>query len=162
MVKQRQILGFIGWFILSFAASAVGAVASIEAKSFYSQLVQPSWAPPPWLFGPVWTVLYAMMAVAAWLVWREGGFCSNRTALSLFVVQLVLNALWTWIFFAWHSGPWAFAEIMVLWVLIIATLVAFWRVRPLVGVLLIPYLLWVSFAAALNYSVWQLNAQILG
>ena len=159
--KQRQTLGFIGWFVLSFAASAVGAVASIEAKSFYRQLVQPSWAPPPWLFGPVWTVLYAMMAIAAWLVWRKGGFRANRIALSLFLVQLVLNALWTWIFFAWHSGAWAFAEIVVLWVLIVATIVAFWRVRPLAGALLIPYLLWVSFAAALNYSIWQLNAGIL-
>lgn len=160
--KQRQVLGLIGWLVLSFSASAIGAVASIEAQSFYRQLVQPSWAPPPWIFGPVWTVLYAMMAIAAWLVWRKGGFRANSTALLLFVVQLVLNALWTWIFFAWHSGPWAFAEIVVLWVFLLATLVAFWRLRRLAGMLLIPYLVWVSFAAALTYFVWQLNTQILG
>ncbi|NNJ98012.1 MAG: tryptophan-rich sensory protein [Gammaproteobacteria bacterium] len=160
--KQRQILGLVGWLVVSFVASAVGAVASINAKSFYSQLAQPIWAPPPWLFGPVWTVLYALMAIAAWLVWRSGGFRSNRIALSLFLVQLALNALWSWLFFAWNRGALAFADIVLLWVFIVATLVFFWRVRPLAGSLLIPYLLWVSFASALNYSVWQLNPQVLG
>ena len=160
--KKKQILGLIGWFVVSFAASAIGAVASIQAKSFYGGLVQPSWAPPASVFGPVWTFLYALMAIAAWLVWRSGGFRLNRTALLLFGVQLALNALWSWLFFAWHLGAWAFADIIVLWLFIAATLVAFWRVRPMAGTLLIPYLLWVSFAAALNYSVWQLNPQILG
>jgi len=160
--KQRQILGLIGCFVVSFAASAIGAVASTQAKSFYSQLVQPPLAPPPWLFGPVWTVLYALMAIAAWLVWRSGGFRANRVALSLFLVQLALNVLWSWFFFAWHRGALAFADIVLLWVLIVATLISFWCVRPLAGILLIPYLLWVSFASFLNYSVWQLNPQILG
>jgi tryptophan-rich sensory protein len=160
--KLRQTLGLIGWFIVSFAASAVGAVASIQAKSFYSQLAQPEWAPPAFLFGPVWTALYAMMAIAAWLVWRSGGFRSNRIALSLFLVQLALNALWSWLFFAWQRGALAFVDIVLLWILIVATLVSFWRVRPLAGALLIPYLLWVSFASALNYSLWQLNPQFLG
>ncbi|MFS8063549.1 MAG: TspO/MBR family protein [Luteimonas sp.] len=159
---QRQILGLVGWFVVSFTASAIGAVASIQAESFYSQLVQPSWAPCSAIFGPVWTVLYVLMAIAAWLVWRSGGFRANPTALSLFGVQLALNALWSWLFFAWHRGAWAFADIVVLWVLIVATLVSFWRVRPLAGSLIIPYLLWVSFASALNYSVWHLNPQILG
>jgi benzodiazapine receptor len=159
--KQKQILGLIGWLVMSFAASAVGAVASIQAKSFYSQLAQPAWAPPPSLFGPVWTVLYALMAIAAWLVWRSGGFC-NRTALWFFLGQLILNALWSWLFFAWQFGALAFAGIAFLWILIVATLVSFWRLRPLAGALLIPYLLWVSFAAALNYSLWQLNPQVLG
>jgi benzodiazapine receptor len=160
--KLRPILGLIGWFIVSFAASAVGAVASIQAKSFYSQLAQPAWAPPAFLFGPVWTVLYALMAIAAWLVWRSGGFHTNRIALSLFLVQLALNALWSWLFFAWQRGALAFVDIVLLWVLIVVTLVSFWRVRPLAGALLIPYLLWVSFAAALNYALWQLNPQVLG
>lgn len=160
--KLRLTLGLIGWFIVSFAASAVGAVASIQAKSFYSQLAQPEWAPPAFLFGPVWTALYALMAIAAWLVWRSGGFRSNRFALSLFLVQLALNALWSWLFFAWQRGALAFVDIVLLWILIVATLVSFWRVRPLAGALLIPYLLWVSFASALNYSLWQLNPQLLG
>ena len=160
--KQKQIMGLVGWLIVSFAASAVGAVASIQAKSFYSQLVQPDWAPPPEVFGPVWTVLYALMGIAAWLVWRSGGFRANRQALTLFVLQLAVNALWSWLFFAWHYGFFALADVLVLWILIVATLVAFWRVRPLAGALLIPYLLWVSFASALNFSLWQLNPQILG
>ncbi|MGB5440094.1 MAG: TspO/MBR family protein [Gammaproteobacteria bacterium] len=159
---QKQILGLAGWLVLCFAASAVGAVASIQAGSFYAQLAQPVWAPPPWVFGPVWTVLYALMGIAAWLVWRCGGFRANRQALGLFLLQLAFNAVWSWLFFAWHLGVLSLADILVLWILIVATLVSFWRVRPLAGALLIPYLLWVSFAAALNYSLWQLNPQVLG
>lgn len=161
MSAPKQFLGLIGWFVLSFGTSAVGAIASIQAQSFYGQLIQPAWAPPPSVFGPVWTALYALMAIAAWLVWRRGGFSSQRLALSLFLTQLVLNALWSWLFFAWHSGFMAFVDIVLLWCLIVATLVSFWRARPVAGMLLIPYLLWVSFAAALNYTLWQLNPQIL-
>ncbi len=160
--KQAQIFGLIGWLVVSFAASAIGAIASIQAREFYVDLTQPSWAPPGWLFGPVWTTLFAMMAIAAWLVWRNGGFSSNLVALSLFLLQLGVNALWSWLFFAWYQGGLALADIVLLWVLIVATIVAFWRVRPLAGMLLIPYLLWVSFAAVLNYAMWQLNPQILG
>ena len=159
---QKQILGLVGWLVLCFAAAAVGAVASIQAESFYAQLAQPVWAPPPWVFGPVWTVLYALMGIAAWLVWRSGGFRNNRQALTLFLLQLAFNAAWSWLFFAWHLGVLSLANILVLWILIVATLVSFWRVRPLAGALLIPYLLWVSFASALNYSLWQLNPQVLG
>ena len=159
---QKQILGLVGWLMVSFAVSAVGAVASIQAKSFYNQLVQPNWAPPPEVFGPVWTVLYVLMAIAAWLIWRSGGFRANRYALTLFMLQLAFNALWSWLFFAWQLGAFALADVLVLWILIVLTLIAFWRVRPLAGALLIPYLLWVSFATALNYSLWQLNQEILG
>ena len=160
--KPKQIVGLLAWLAVSFVASGIGAVASIRAVSFYGQLVQPSWAPPSSVFGPVWTILYALMGIAAWLVWRAGGFRANRSALTLFLVQLAVNALWSWLFFAWYRGALAFADIVLLWLLIIATLVSFWRVRPLAGALLIPYLLWVSFAAALNFSVWQLNPQVLG
>ena len=107
-------------------------------------------------------VLYALMAIAAWLVWRVGGFRTARFALTLFLVQLALNALWSWLFFAWQRGALAFADILVLWAAIVATLIAFWRIRPLAGALLVPYLLWVSFASALNFSIWQLNPRILG
>jgi benzodiazapine receptor len=159
---KKQIMGLVGWLVVTFTASVIGAVASIQAKSFYSQLAQPNWAPPPGIFGPVWTALYALMGIAAWLVWRSGGFRPNKQALTLFLLQLALNALWSWLFFAWHSGVLALADILVLWILIVATLVSFWRVRPIAGVLLFPYLLWVSFAFALNFSLWQLNPQILG
>ncbi len=160
--KSKQLIGLVGWLAVSFVASGIGVIASISAASFYGQLVRPTWAPPSAVFGPVWTTLYAFMSIAAWLVWRAGGFRTNRSALTLFLVQLAVNALWSWLFFAWHRGPLAFADIAVLWLLIIATLVSFWRVSPLAGALLIPYLLWVSFASALNFSVWQLNPQILG
>ena len=155
-------MGLIGWFIASFAISAVGAIASFEARSFYAGLVQPEWAPPGWVFGPVWTLLFALMAIAAWLVWRKGGFHAHRIALSLFVTQLLFNALWSWLFFAWRLGGPAFADILLLWGLILATLIAFWRVQRLAAILLVPYLLWVSFAAFLNYALWQLNPALLG
>ena len=158
----KQFLGLIGWLILCFAASAIGAVASINAESFYSQLNQPSWAPPAWLFGPVWTALYILMAISAWLIWRIKGFRANSIALSIFIVQLILNSLWSWLFFAWQLGSLSFIDIILLWIFIILTLVYFWRIKPLAGVLLMPYLLWVSFAAVLNFSIWQLNPQILG
>lgn len=160
--KQRQLVGLIGWLVTCFVASAIGALASIRAGSFYLSLDRPEWAPPASVFGPVWSVLYAMMAIAAWLVWREGGFRRARPALTLFLVQLALNALWSWLFFAWRLGALAFVDILLLWVLIVATLIAFWRIRPLAGALLVPYLLWVSFAAALNYAIWQLNPGVLG
>jgi Tryptophan-rich sensory protein (mitochondrial benzodiazepine receptor homolog) len=155
-------MGFAGWLVVCFVAAAIGGAASVQAGPFYTQLVRPEWAPPASLFGPVWTVLYALMAIAAWLVWRVNGFRAARRALTLFLVQLALNALWSWLFFGWHRGGLAFADIVVLWALIVATVIAFWRIRPWAGALLLPYLLWVSFASALNYSVWQLNPQLLG
>lgn len=162
MSKIEQLLGLLGWLVGSYIAAAIGSVASLQAGSFYTQLVRPSWAPPAEVFGPVWTVLYALMGIAAWLVWRAGGFRAARTALVLFGIQLAFNALWSWLFFGWHRGASAFADIALLWALIVATLITFWRIRPLAGGLLIPYLLWISFAAVLNYSVWMLNPQLLG
>jgi tryptophan-rich sensory protein len=161
LALKRQLLGLLGWLALCFAVSALGAVASLNASDFYARLAQPDWAPPGWLFGPVWTTLYAMMAVSAWLVWREGGFGRQGLALGLFLAQLALNALWSWLFFAWQMGGAAFIEVLVLWLAIAATLVAFWLVAPLAGVLLLPYLAWVSFAAVLNFSVWRLNPALL-
>ena len=159
--KSKEILGLAGWLTLTFAAAAIGGIASSTSGAFYRQLVRPGWAPPGWLFAPVWTVLYALMGVAAWLVWRVRGLRAARVALSLFVVQLVLNSLWTWLFFAWKQGALAFAEILVLWALIVSTTVAFWRARPLAGCLLIPYLAWVTFASVLTYTVWKLNPLLL-
>jgi tryptophan-rich sensory protein len=159
---QKQAVGLVAWLAIGFLAAGLGAAASIDAGPFYAQLVRPAWAPPASLFGPVWTALYALMAIAAWLAWRVGGFRAARAALTLFLVQLALNALWSWLFFAWHRGGLALADIVLLWAAIVATLVAFWRIRPLAGALLVPYLLWVGFATALNYAVWRLNPQLLG
>lgn len=159
--KQKQIIGLAAWLGVVFVAAALGAFASRNAGEFYAQLVRPDWAPPASVFGPVWTLLYAAMGVAAWLVWRRAGFDAGRRALTLFFVQLALNTLWSWLFFGWRLGGPAFVDVLVLWALIIATLIAFWRHSPLAGALLIPYLLWVSFAAALNFTVWRLNPQML-
>jgi tryptophan-rich sensory protein len=147
--------------LLTFLAAAVGAVASVDARAFYAQLAQPPWAPPGWLFGPVWSVLYAAMAVSAWLVWRNRGFPRARTALTLFIVQLVINALWSWLFFAWHLGAFAFAEVLVLWSLIVAMIVAFQRINAVAALLLYPYLAWTTFASALTFTVWRLNPGFL-
>ena len=160
--RNRRLEGLASWLLLCFAVSAIGALASIQAQTFYAQLVQPDWALPGYVFGPVWTILYAMMAIAAWLVWCKGGFKENRLALSLFLAQLAVNALWSWLFFAWFLGALAFADILLLWLLIATTLWAFWRRRLLAGMLMLPYLFWVSFAAMLNLSVWQLNPGLLG
>jgi translocator protein len=158
----KQGLGLGGWLVASFATGAIGGFASINAAGFYGQLVQPSWAPPAWLFGPVWSLLFVLMGVAAWLVWRPHGFRGASNAFKLYVAQLVANALWTWLFFAWRLGALALAEISLLWVLIAATMLAFWRLHQLAALLLAPYLAWVSFAAALNFSLWRLNPAVLG
>jgi tryptophan-rich sensory protein len=160
--RFKQILGLAAWLAVTFLAAAIGGAASIQADSFYAELVQPSWAPSSWVFGPVWSALYVSMGVAAWLVWRVDGFRSTRMALNLFLAQLVFNSLWSWLFFAWHRGALAFADILLLWILIAATIVGFLRVRAAAGWLLVPYLLWVTFATALNYALWKLNPEILG
>lgn len=162
MPVARQAAGLAGWLLACFAAAAAGGFASVNAAGSYQQLVQPAWAPPPWLFGPVWSVLYALMAMAAWLVWRRHGFGGAGPALKLFVGQLVANALWTWLFFAWRQGLLALLDIALLWAMILAVAVAFWRLHRLAAVLLLPYLGWVSFAAALNFTLWRLNPTVLG
>ncbi len=158
----RQALGLLGWLAVSFAAAAAGGLASANAGAFYQELARPGWAPPAWLFGPAWSLLYTLMAVAAWLVWRQHGFRGAGTAFLLFVAQLVANALWTWLFFVWRTGAFAFGEILVLWVLIVCTIIAFWRLNTVAGMLLLPYLGWVSYAAMLTFSVWQRNPALLG
>ena len=158
----KQGLGLAGWLLASFAAAAMGGLASVNAAGFYGDLVRPPWAPPAWLFGPVWSVLFLLMGVAAWLVWRDHGFRGAGAALKLYLAQLLANALWSWLFFAWRQGAFAFAEVVVLWLLIAATIFSFWRLHRLAALLLVPYLAWVSFAAALNFVLWRLNPEVLG
>lgn len=164
-MRQRsvlfQVLGLFGWLAVAFAAAAIGAVASIEARAFYAQLARPGWAPPASVFGPVWSALYALMGVAAWLVWREKVTKRVSVALTFFAVQLGVNALWSWLFFAWHLGAWAFADVLLLLALIVATCAAFLRVRRVAAVLLLPYLAWVGFASALTWAMWQGNPGVL-
>lgn len=153
--RGRSTAALAGWILLSFSAAALGGF--FGAGEWYRSLNKPSWNPPGWIFGPVWTALYAMMGVAAWLIWRRGGWSARAPALSLFLVQLALNAAWTPLFFGLRAPGLAFAEIVLLWLAILATLVAFWRVQRAGGWLLLPYLAWVSFAAVLNLAIWRLN-----
>lgn len=151
----RSVLGLVGWLLACFAAASMGAL--FMPGEWYASLKKPSWNPPAWVFGPVWTALYAMMAVAAWLVWKRGGFHSQRWPLTHFLVQLALNALWTPLFFGWHRPGIAFAEIVMLWLAIAATLRAFRSVSRVAAWLLVLYLAWVSFAAVLNFTLWRMN-----
>lgn len=157
--RSSQLLGLLGWLLVTFATAAVGAVASVDAAEFYLQLSKPSWAPPAGVFGPVWSALYLLMGVAAWLVWRSPG--SRGLALGLFGAQLAANALWSWLFFGWHLGALAAVEVLVLLALIAATTVAFWRASRLAALLLMPYLMWVGFASVLTWSVWRSNPGLL-
>ena len=139
-----------------FGASAIGGLfTSASVGTWYQTLERPSWTPPGWLFGPVWLTLYAMMAVAAWDVWRSHG--ATRRALALFGAQLAVNVAWSGLFFGLRSPALALVDIVLLDALIVATVVAFWRHRPRAGGLLIPYLLWTSFATCLNAAIWWLN-----
>lgn len=150
------------WILGSYAAAAVGAVASARAPQFYAELEKPSWAPPARAFGPVWTVLYLLMGIAAWLVWRAGGWSgASRIALIVFVVQLALNALWSWLFFVFHKGALAFAEMLLLFATVVVTALLFTRIEPIAGILLVPYLIWLGVAMALNHAVWRDNPTLL-
>ncbi len=141
------------WIAVSMSAGFIGS--RFPPGQWYQELEKPSWNPPGWLFGPVWTLLYILMGIAVWMVWRERGF---STGLYLFIAQLVLNALWSWLFFGLNRPDLAFFEIILLWGLILATMILFWRVRPAAGALFVPYLLWVSFASVLNHTLWKLNS----
>ena len=157
-----EIAALVGWLALTACAAAAGTIASLDAASFYAQLARPSWAPPAGAFGPVWSLLYLMMAIAAWLIWRAPPSSQRTVALTLFVAQLVVNALWSWLFFAWHSGALALVDVLVLLALIVAMLGPFWRTRPLAGMLIVPYLAWVAFASELTFVVWRANPSLLG
>lgn len=154
-------IGFLVLMIaLCFGAAALGGMATATGlESWYETLTKPSWNPPGWVFGPVWSALYLSMAVAAWVVFRKAGsWGAAAAALGLFAIQLGLNALWSWVFFGWERPGWAFVEIVALWAAILATMIAFFSRSALAGGLMVPYLAWVSFAAFLNWTIWRLNA----
>jgi translocator protein len=154
---MRLALGLVGWLALCWGLPVAGAAFSGDLGQWYGQLHQPPWSPPAWVFGPVWATLYTLMGLAAWLVWRQGGWAGAGPALTLFLVQLLLNAAWTPLFFGLHNLGAALVEVGVLWVAIVATLLFFWRHSTLAGVLLLPYLAWVGFAGLLNYDLWLRN-----
>jgi benzodiazapine receptor len=155
MTTLQLILGAVVWLGLTFGAAGLGA--RFLPDEWYRQLAKPTWTPPNAVFAPVWTSLYLLMAVAAWLVWKRYGVAGAVVPLALFILQLILNAAWSWLFFGRHRPQAAFFDIVVLWVVILATLISFWQLEPLAGILLIPYLAWVSLATALNWTIWRMN-----
>jgi tryptophan-rich sensory protein len=159
MKTRKSALGLAAWIALCFVAAAIGGrLTATSVDGWYDTLRKPAWNPPKWVFAPVWSALYLMMAVAAWLVWRQPGTRRSRVPLVLFAVQLGLNVGWSALFFGLRSPGAAAIEIVVLWVAILATTVAFWRLQRLAGLLLLPYLAWVAFAAALTVAIWRLAA----
>lgn len=145
----------VGSIALPLVVGALGGL--VTDPSWYAELRRPAFAPPGWVFGPVWTVLYACMGTAAWLVWRAVGWRNARVALAFYGAQLLLNALWTPIFFGLRAMGWALFDISLLIVAIAITIVAFFRIDRRAALLMIPYLVWVTFATALNWSLWTLN-----
>lgn len=159
MSPAKQTVGLVVLLAVCLGAAALGSAATVpRIDDWYATLDKPSWTPPSWVFGPVWTVLYIAMAVAAWLVWRQAGLAAARWPLGLFAVQLGLNVAWSWLFFGLRSPALGLIDILLLWIAIAATLASFWRRTTAAGLLLAPYLAWVTFAAALNSAIWWLNA----
>jgi tryptophan-rich sensory protein len=158
MTATTRWIGLAVFVTVCLGAGGLGAIATTsEIAGWYRTLAKPAWNPPDSVFGPVWTTLFILMAIAAWLVWRPAGLKAAAMPLALFGVQLALNVSWSWIFFGMHEPGWAFAEIVTLWLAIVATTIAFFRCSKPAGWLLVPYLAWVSFAAVLNFTIWRLN-----
>ncbi len=151
----RTLTALLGWVALTYGAATTGIFVS--TGGWYAELLKPAWNPPGWLFGPVWTLLYTLMAVAAWLIWKQGGWKAQKRALSLYLLQWALNALWTPLFFGLHRPGLAVLELLLLDVAVLATIRAFWQVRRAAAWLLIPYACWIAFATALNVAIWRLN-----
>jgi tryptophan-rich sensory protein len=157
--RARQAAWLLGLVAVCFAAAAAGGtVTSTSVGVWYQTLKKPSWTPPDWLFGPVWTALYFLMALSAWLVWRRGGWRASRLSLGLFGLQLLLNVGWSAIFFGMSSPGWAFGEILVLLLAIAATAGSFWGQSATAALLFTPYLAWTTFAALLNFAIWRMNS----
>jgi len=155
----RSALALLAFVAACFAAALVGsAFTAPSVPEWYGSLAKPSFTPPAWLFGPIWSVLYLAMAVAGWLVWRRQRESFTTLPLALFGGQLVLNVLWSILFFGLQAPGTALVEILILWAGIFATLLSFWRISTIAGWLFVPYLAWVSFAVILNFEIWRLNS----
>jgi len=158
MTERTRWIGLVVFIVVCIGAGGLGSIATTpEIEGWYKTIAKPSWNPPGWIFGPVWTTLYIMMAIAVWLVWKHAGFKAAKLPLVLFGVQLLLNIAWSWIFFGMHQPGWAFAEIIVLWLAITATTILFFKKSKIAGGLMVPYLAWVSFASVLNFTIWRMN-----
>ena len=157
--RAKQAIGLIVFIVVCLGAGGLGAIATTpEIDGWYKTITKPTWNPPDYVFGPVWTTLFITMAIAGWLVWKPAGVKAVMVPLSLFGIQLVLNVAWSWVFFGLHQPGWAVIEIIVLWAVILATTVTFFLSSKVAGWLMVPYLAWVSFASVLNVAIWRLNA----
>lgn len=155
MSSFKKYGGLAGWILVCALAGVIGAY--FEPGIWYDTIAKPEFTPPNWVFPIVWPVLYLCMAIAVWLVWKDFGFEEGRRPLQWFILQLILNAAWSWLFFGRHSIGVALGEIALLWVAILFTIILFWYRNKAAAGLMIPYLLWVSYAVALNLAIWQLN-----
>jgi len=151
MNKKYYVISFAVTFMTAF----LGSLASISAQSYYKHLVKPEWAPPPFVFGPVWSVLYVLMAISGGIAISHAKD-KGKPAL-WFLGQLFLNGLWSWAFFKWESGAGSILVIAGLWISILFTMVSFWKISRPATWMLVPYICWVTFAAALNFAIWRLN-----
>ena len=155
----RSLVGLGVWIGVCFGAAFISSVfTNPSVPTWYASLAKPSWTPPDCVFGPVWSALFLMMGLGAWLVWRQGGLTVASIPIALFMVQLGLNVAWSILFFGLRMPGLAFGEVMILWFAILATMIAFWRSTPIAGYLLLPYLIWVAFATGLNFAIWRMNA----
>lgn len=156
---MAKFLAPLGFILISQLAGVVGSFFTAPAIStWYSTLNKPSFNPPSWVFGPAWITLYTLMGIASYLIWQKRGDNSLvKTALIIFFIHLVFNALWSVIFFGLHSPMWAFVEILFLWAMILLLIIIFYKIDRRAAYLLVPYILWVSFASILNFSIWRLN-----
>jgi benzodiazapine receptor len=159
MITPRHAIGLVVSLGICFGAAGLGSLFTKPSiGGWYVTLRKPPWTPPNWLFGPVWSVLYLSMAIAAWLVWRKVELPGAKLALLLFAIQFALNIGWSGIFFTLHRPGAALIEVLLLWISILATVWAFWPLSRAAGWLMVPYLAWVAFASTLNYAIWRLNA----
>jgi tryptophan-rich sensory protein len=159
MTEARQAIALAVSVGICLGAAGVGSILTTPSiATWYARLRKPRWTPPNRVFGPVWTALYLSMALAAWLVWRQGGFSPAQLPLTLFLIQLALNVTWSGIFFRLQLVGVAFLEVVLLWLFILLTTLAFWPVSRTASWLMVPYLIWVTYAAALNAAIWRMNA----
>lgn len=157
-MRPARFLALVGFIAAAFVAGGIGSAATFEhVRTWYPSLHKPSWTPPNWLFGPVWTCLYVMMAVAAWRVWRSRPAAAAKTEIALYASQITLNLLWSVLFFGLRNPALGLIDIVLLWALLLFMQVRFYRADLLAALLWLPYLLWVSFATALNTAIWWLN-----
>ncbi len=154
-MNTDSLIALAAFFGVCFLTASSGAI--FKPGAWYENLAKPWWRPPNWLFPPAWTVLFVTIAVAGWLVWRVAGLRGATAAFAIYGIQLILNFIWSALFFGLRRPDLAFAEVILLWLSILATILVFYPIDALAGLLLLPYLCWVTFAAALNGKMWQLN-----